>query len=70
METHDRLLKLLDEFKGGLKDIKSELMNNASNGINELDDGEQKDFLKESLNKVASGKMNAEQFKEQFKKYQ
>ncbi len=70
METHDRLLKLLDEFKGGLKDIKSELMNNASNGINELDDGEQKDFLKESLNKVASGKMSADEFKEQFKKYQ
>ncbi len=70
METHDRLLKLLDEFKGGLKDIKSELMNNASNGINELDDGEQKDFLKDSLNKVASGEMSAEQFKEQFKKYQ
>jgi len=70
MDTHDRLLKLLSEFKGGLKDIKSELMNNASSGINELDDGEQKDFLKDSLNKVASGEMSAEQFKEQFKKYQ
>lgn len=70
MQTHDKLLKMLNDFKGGLKDIKSELMNNASNGINELDDGEQKEFLKDSLNKVSLGEMSADQFKEQFKKYQ
>jgi len=70
MDTNDKLLKLLDNFRGGLKDIKTELMNNAINGINSLDSGEQKEFFKDSLNKVASGEMSAEQFKEQFKKYQ
>jgi len=70
MDTNDKLLKLLDNFRGGLKDIKTELMNNAINGINSLDSREQKEFFKDSLNKVASGEMSAEQFKEQFKKYQ
>ena len=70
MKSHDKLLILLDQFKGGLKDIKTELITNASNGINSLEDGEQKDFFKDSLNKVASGKMSADEFKEQFKKYQ
>lgn len=70
MDTNEKLLELLNGFKGGLKDIKSELITNASNGINKLDDGEQKDFLKDSLNKVSLGEMSAEQLKEQFKKYQ
>tara|TARA_R110000751_G_scaffold46884_3_gene105087 strand:+ start:8717 stop:8929 length:213 start_codon:yes stop_codon:yes gene_type:complete len=70
METHNKLLKLLNEFKGGLGDIKTELINNANNGISKLDEGEQKDFLKDSLGKVASGELTANQFKEQFKKYQ
>ena len=70
METHKKLLETLNQFKSGLRDIKSELINNASNGINSLENGEQKDFLKDRLNKVASGEMSADQFKEQFKKYQ
>tara|TARA_R110000796_G_scaffold78436_2_gene174882 strand:+ start:3005 stop:3217 length:213 start_codon:yes stop_codon:yes gene_type:complete len=70
MESHKKLLKTLKEFSGGLKDIKTELMENANNGISKLEDGEQKSFLTDSLSKAASGELSAEQFKEQFKKYQ